>query len=76
MPFSVPTDPLVVLTTLVANIVVSFLHGIVPIILANITDAIAALIAIVLAPISEAVLLIGAIISLISLLRSPISWLS
>ena len=49
MPFSVPSDPLVALTTLVANIVVSFLHGIVPIILLNITDVIAALIAIVLA---------------------------
>lgn len=66
---------LAVLTTLVASIVVSFLHGIVPIILVSITDAIAALIVAVIAIVWAIVLLIGAILSIVALARSPVGWL-
>jgi VanZ family protein len=66
---------LAVLSTLLASIVVSFLHGIVPIILVSITDAIAALIVAVIAIVWAIVLLIGAILSILALARSPLGWL-
>ncbi|HYR63079.1 MAG TPA: hypothetical protein VET24_10685 [Actinomycetota bacterium] len=54
---------LLVLTSLVASIIVSFLHGIVPFFLVSITDAVAAIIVGILAVIWAVVLLVGAIIS-------------
>lgn len=55
---------LLVVTSLVGNIVVSFLHGMVPIILVSITDAVAAIVIGILAAIWAIVLLIGSIISI------------
>jgi hypothetical protein len=58
-----------VLTTLLANVVVSFLHGLVPGFLVSITDAIAALIVDVLALIWAVVMLIFSLVSIIKVLR-------
>ena len=63
---------LAVLSTLLASIIVAFLHEIVPIILVSITDAIAALVVAVIAIVWAVVLLIGAIISILALARSPL----
>lgn len=60
---------LLMLTSLLATAVVSFLHGFVPIILVSITDAIGAIIAAVLALIWAVVLLVGALVSIIKVLR-------
>jgi hypothetical protein len=54
---------LLVATSLVATIVVSFLHGIVPVPLVHITDALAAIIVGILALIWAVVVLIGSIIA-------------
>ena len=56
---------LIVLTSLVANLIISFLHSFVPIILVSITDAIGAIIVGILAVIWAIVLLVFAIISII-----------
>jgi hypothetical protein len=56
---------LLMLTSLLGNIIVSFLHGLVPIILVSITDAVAAIIIGILAAIWAIVLLVGSIISII-----------
>jgi hypothetical protein len=56
---------LIVLTSLLANVIISFLHGLVPVFLVSITDMIAAIISAVLAAIWAIFLLIGAIISVI-----------
>lgn len=56
---------LIVLTSLVANLIISFLHGFVPIILVSITDAIGAIIVGILAVIWAIILLVFAIISVI-----------
>jgi hypothetical protein len=56
---------LLVLTSLVCNVIVSFLHGMVPIILVSITDAVAAIVIGILAAIWAIVLLIGSIISIV-----------
>ncbi len=66
---------LAVLSTLLASVVVTFLHAIVPIILVSITDAIAALVVAVIAIVWAVVLLVGAIISILALARSPVGWL-
>jgi hypothetical protein len=52
-------------TSLLANLIVTFLHGLVPGILVSITDAIAAIIMLVFALIWALLMLIGAIIALI-----------
>lgn len=59
---------LLVLTSLLANVVISFLHGFVPGVLVSITDGIGACLVAVLALIWALFLLIG---SIVSLLRSP-----
>ena len=60
---------LIIVTSILANFIVSFLHGIVPGFLTNITDAIAAIIVAVLALIWALVFLIASIISIIKALR-------
>lgn len=56
---------LLIVTSLVGNIIVSFLHGFVPIILVSITDAIAAIIIGILAVIWGIVLLVGSVIAIV-----------
>jgi hypothetical protein len=60
---------LLVLTSLLANVVVSFLHGLVPIILVSITDAIAAIVVVILALIWALPMLIFSLVSLVKVLR-------
>ncbi|HEX9018912.1 MAG TPA: hypothetical protein VF806_06980 [Anaerolineaceae bacterium] len=60
---------LMVATSFIANIVISFLHGIVPGILVSITDGIAAIVMGVLAAIWAIVILIPSIISVIKALK-------
>jgi hypothetical protein len=60
---------LLVLTSLLANALVSFLHGFVPIVLVSITDALGAIIVAILALIWAVVLLIGALVSIVKVLR-------
>ncbi|MDY7227255.1 hypothetical protein [Hyalangium rubrum] len=60
---------LLVLTSLLANAIVSFLHGLVPIVLVSITDALGAIIVAILALIWAVVLLIGALVSIVKVLR-------
>jgi hypothetical protein len=60
---------LIVLTALLANVIVSLLHGIVPIILVSITDGIAAIIVGILAAIWAIILLVGAIIAVLKAVR-------
>ena len=59
----------IVLLALVGNVLVSFLHGFVPIFLVSITDAIAAIIVAILALIWAILLLIGGVIGIIKALR-------
>lgn len=56
---------LIVLTSLVANLIISFLHNFVPGILVSITDAIGAIVVAILAVIWAIILLVFAIISII-----------
>lgn len=56
---------LVILTSLLANLVVGFLHGVVPGPLVSITDGVAGLVVLILALIWAIVMLVGAIISVI-----------
>jgi len=58
-----------VLTTLVANVVVSFLHGLVPGFLVSITDALAAMVVAILALIWALVMLLFSLVSIIKVLR-------
>ncbi len=60
---------LLILTSLLANVIVSLLHGLVPIILVSITDGIAAIIVAILAAIWSIVLLIGSLIAVIKAVR-------
>lgn len=60
---------LLVATSIVLNLVVSFLHGLVPLFLVSITDAIAAIVVAVVAIVWAIVLLIGAIVSIVKVLR-------
>lgn len=60
---------LLVLTSLLANAIVSFLHGFVPIVLVSITDALGAIIVAILALIWAVVLLIGSLVSIFKVLR-------
>jgi hypothetical protein len=56
---------LMVLTSFLAILIISFLHGLVPIILVSITDMIAAIIIGIIAVIWAIVLLIGGIVGLV-----------
>jgi hypothetical protein len=56
---------LIIVTTLVASLVVSFLHALVPIFLVSITDRIAAIVVLILVVVWGIFLLIGGIISVI-----------
>jgi hypothetical protein len=60
---------LLVLTSLLATAIVGFLHGLVPIVLVSITDALGAIIVAVLALIWAVVLLIGSLVSIVKVLR-------
>lgn len=60
---------LLYLTSLLANAVVSFLHGLVPGILVSITDAVGAIIVAILGLIWAVLLLIGALVSIVKVLR-------
>jgi hypothetical protein len=62
---------LLVLTSLLANIVVSFLHGLVPGVLVSITDAVAAIVVGILAVIWSIILLIGSIPAILRAIRPP-----
>ncbi len=60
---------LIILTSLLATIIVSFLHGLVPRFLVSITDDIAAIVVAILAAIWALFFLIGSIPSIIKVLR-------
>lgn len=60
---------LMVATSLIANLIIAFLHGIVPLFLVSITDAIAAIIMAILAIIWAILMLIGAIVAVIRIIR-------
>ena len=60
---------LLILTSLMGNVIISFLHGFVPRFLVSITDGIAAIIVALLAVIWGLVLLVGAVISVVKLIR-------
>jgi hypothetical protein len=60
---------LLILTSLLANIIIAFLHGIVPGFLASITDAIGAIVVAILAAIWALFFFIGSIPSIIKVLR-------
>lgn len=64
---------LLVLTSLVCNIIVAFLHGLVPIILVSIVDDIAAIIFAILAIIWAIVLLIGSIPAVVKAVRVTVT---
>ncbi len=59
---------LMIFTALIANVVISLLHGLVPLFLVSITDAIAAILMAVFAAIWAIVLLVGAIVSVVKVL--------
>jgi hypothetical protein len=61
---------LLLICSLVANVIISFLHGIVPGFLVSITDGIAAIIVVVLALLWAIVLLIGSIPAIIMAIRA------
>jgi hypothetical protein len=54
----------IILTSLLANVIVSFLHGLVPVVLVSITDAVAAIVVSALAGLWAIFLLVGAIPSI------------
>jgi hypothetical protein len=58
-----------VLTSLLCNAVVAFLHGLVPGVLVSITDALAAIIVAVVGVLWAVVMLVGAVISVVKALR-------
>jgi len=60
---------LIVVTSLVAGVVVSFLHGLVPTILVSITDAIAAIVVAILAALWALFFLIGSIPSIVKTIK-------
>lgn len=61
---------LLVLTSLLANVILSFLHGFVPVFLVSITDGIGAIIMGLLACIWAIILLVGGIVSLVKVIGS------
>lgn len=60
---------LLILTSLVCNVIISFLHGLVPIILVSITDAVSAICMAIIAIIWAILLLIGAVMSILKIIR-------
>jgi hypothetical protein len=60
---------LLVLTSIVGNLIISFLHGIVPRVLVSVTDAVAAIIVGILGVIWAILLLIGSIIGIVRVLQ-------
>jgi hypothetical protein len=60
---------LLILTSLLGNVIISFLHGFVPSFLVSITDGIAAIVVALLAVIWGLVLLVGALISVIKAIK-------
>jgi hypothetical protein len=62
---------LLILTSLLANIIVSFLHGLVPGVLVSITDALAAIVVGILGVIWAVILLIGSIPAILRAIRPP-----
>ena len=60
---------LLVVTSLVANVIVGFLHALVPIVLVSVTDAVAAIIVAILALIWAIALLVGSIIAIVRILK-------
>lgn len=60
---------LLFLTTLLANVIIAFLHGLVPSVLVSVTDAIAAIIVAILGIIWAVLLLIGAIVAVVRVLQ-------
>jgi hypothetical protein len=60
---------LLFLTSLLANAVISFLHGMVPLIVVSITDAIGAIVVDILGLIWAVALLVGALVSILKVLR-------
>ncbi|MFC7483970.1 hypothetical protein ACFQX7_33540 [Luedemannella flava] len=59
-----------VFTSLVANVIVAFLHGMVPGILVSITDAVAGIVVAIIAIIWGIVLLIGSIPAIVNAVRA------
>ena len=66
---------LLVLTSLLGSVVVSFLHGFVPGVLVSITDAVAAIIVAILAIIWAIIFLVGSLVSILKAIRiaKPVS---
>jgi hypothetical protein len=62
-----------VLTSLVANLIVAFLHALLPLFLVSILDAIAAIIVAIIAIIWAIVLLVGAIMGILTAVRATAS---
>jgi hypothetical protein len=60
---------LLIITSFIGNIIVSFLHGLVPIILVSITDTLAAIIVAIIAVIWALVLLIGSLNSILKTIQ-------
>ena len=60
---------LIVVTSLVAGVVVSWLHGFVPLLLVSVSDAVAGIVVSVFAAVWAVVLLVGAIVSIVKALR-------
>jgi hypothetical protein len=60
---------LLIATSLLANVVVAFLHGLVPLVMVSITDALAAIVVGVLAAVWAVLMLVGSLISVVRSLR-------
>jgi hypothetical protein len=60
---------LLTLTSLVANIIISFLHNLVPLVLVSITDALGAIVVAIIALIWAIIFLVGSIISIVKAIR-------
>lgn len=60
---------LIVITSLIGNVVISFLHGLVPRFLVSITDGIAAIVVAVLAVLWAVFLLIGSLIAIVRIIQ-------
>jgi len=60
---------LLIATSLLANVVVAFLHGLVPLVMVSITDALAAIVVGILAAVWAILMAVGALISIIRAIR-------
>jgi len=61
---------LLVATSLLANVVVAFLHGLVPLVMVSMTDALAAIVVGVLAFVWSVLMVVGALVSIVRAIRS------